>query len=65
MEFRAGDLVEMDEGSAYPGLFLVLKLDKEDDPVVHILRPRPSSPDYAGEVVAFYANVLQLVAPSR
>ena len=65
MEFETGDLVEMDEDHVYRGLFLVLRRDKDGDPVVQVLRPRPSSSDYVGEVAAFFALDLRQVAESR
>ena len=65
MEFRAGDLVQTDDADRHRCLFLVLKLDKDDDPVVQVLRPRPSSSDYVGEVVAFFASCLRHVAGER
>ena len=65
MKFETGDLVEMDEDHVYRGLFLVMRRDKDGDPVVQILRPRPSSSDYVGEVVAFFASCLRHVAGER
>jgi len=65
MKFETGDLVEMDEDHVYRGLFLVMRRDKDGDPVVQILRPRPSSSDYVGEVVAFFAGCLCHVAEGR
>ena len=65
MEFETGDLVEMDEDHVYRGLFLVLRRDKDGDPVVQVLRPRPSSSDYVGEVAAFFSLDLRHVAGER
>ena len=65
MKFEAGDLLEMDEDHVYRGLFLVLRRDKDGDPVVQVLRPRPSSSDYVGEVAAFAGEALRQVAGER
>ena len=65
MKFKRGDLVEMDEDHVHRGLFLVLRRDKDGDPVVQVLRPRPSSSDYVGEVAAFYRHQLRHVAGER
>ena len=65
MEFETGDLVEMDEDHVYRGRFLVLRRDKDGDPVVQVLRPRPSSSDYVGEVAAFFTDDLRHVVGER
>ena len=65
MKFETGDLLEMDEDHVYRGLFLVLRRDKDGDPVVQVLRPRPSSSDYVGEVAAFFSLDLRHVAGER
>ena len=65
MKFEAGDLLEMDEDHVYRGLFLVLRRDADGDPVVQVLRPRPSSSDYVGEVAAFFSLDLRHVAGER
>ena len=66
MEFRAGDLVQMNDGdTGHRGLFLVLRLDKDGAPVVQVLRPRSGDIDYVGEVSAFYAIGLAHVIGRR
>jgi hypothetical protein len=67
MEFERGDLVEMHrtDHPDHRGLFLVLRRDKDGDPVVQVLRPRPSSSDYVGEVAAFAGEALRQVAGER
>jgi hypothetical protein len=65
MKFETGDLLEMDEDHVHRGLFLVLRRDKDGDPVVQVLRPRPSSSDYVGEVAAFFSLDLRHVAGER
>ena len=65
MKFEIGDLVEMDEDHVYRGLFLVLRQDRDGDPVVQVLRPRPSSSDYVGEVAAFFSLDLRHVVGER
>jgi hypothetical protein len=66
MELKTGDLLEMKSnyGGGH-GLFLLIKLDTAGDPVVQVLRPRPSSSDYVGEVAAFYADALRHVVGER
>jgi hypothetical protein len=67
MKFERGDLVEMHrtDHPDHRGLFLVLRRDKDGDPVVQVLRPRPSSSDYVGEVAAFFSLDLRHVAGER
>ena len=57
MKFKAGELVEMDSRASgiRDGLFLVLRLDIYDDPVVQVLRPRRTGGDFVGEIKAFFA----------